>query len=206
MLVPQGHAGYIIGKSGAQIKELRMVLLTRSFTIVFWCAINVYNHNLLVLCQCVIERFDDKKHETVHYLVYGQVWIHYICKNWDLLRLGSLSSYSICAVEWGHRRRNCGDRSRNRPPRRSRRVVEHRIINNGGGSGWRVRCDEAWGEGNGTNDWPAMHGAYCTHHRHQHRHRGGVSNKTPPPTELRIPATVTTLVTVQPSWSFIKVK
>jgi len=31
----------------------------------------------------------------------------------------------------------------------SRRV---RIINDGGG-GWHVRCDEAWGEGNGTDDW-----------------------------------------------------
>jgi len=30
--------------------------------------------------------------------------------------------------------------------------------------------------------------------RHRHRHRGGVSNKTPPPTELQISATVTTLV------------
>jgi len=38
-----------------------------------------------------------------------------------------------------------------------------------------------------------MHGAYCTHTRH--RHRGGILNKTPPPTELQIPATVTTLVT-----------
>jgi len=36
-----------------------------------------------------------------------------------------------------------------------------------------------------------MHGAYCTDIRH--RHRGGMSNKTPPPTELQIPATVTTL-------------
>jgi len=32
-----------------------------------------------------------------------------------------------------------------------------------------------------------MHGAYGT------RHRGGMSNKTPPLTELQIPATVTTL-------------
>jgi len=77
--------------------------------------------------------------------------------------------------------------------RRDDRVVEHRIINNGDG-GWRVRCDEAWGEGNGTDDWPAMHGAYWTGHHHRHRHRDGVSNKTPPPTELQIPATVTTLV------------
>jgi len=36
-----------------------------------------------------------------------------------------------------------------------------------------------------------MDGAYCT--RHRHRHRGGMSNKTPPPTELQIPSTVTTL-------------
>jgi len=77
--------------------------------------------------------------------------------------------------------------------RRDDRVVEHRIINNGDG-GWRVHCDEAWGEGNGTDDWPAMHGAYCTRHHHRHRHRDDVSNKTPPPTELQIPATVTTLV------------
>jgi len=42
-----------------------------------------------------------------------------------------------------------------------------------------------------------MHGAYCTHH--QHRHRGGMSNKTPTPTELQIPATVTTKGrTIQP--------
>jgi len=34
-----------------------------------------------------------------------------------------------------------------------------------------------------------MHGAYGN----RHRHRGGMSNKTPPPTELQIPATVTTL-------------
>jgi len=39
-----------------------------------------------------------------------------------------------------------------------------------------------------------MHGAYCTDIRH--RHRGGMLNKTPPPTELQIPATVTTLVKV----------
>jgi len=37
-----------------------------------------------------------------------------------------------------------------------------------------------------------MHGAYCT----DIRHRGGMLNKTPPPTELQIPATVTTLITV----------
>jgi len=37
-----------------------------------------------------------------------------------------------------------------------------------------------------------MHGAYCTNIRHHHR--GGMLNKTPPPTELQIPATVTTLV------------
>jgi len=37
-----------------------------------------------------------------------------------------------------------------------------------------------------------MHGAYWT----GHRHRGGMSNKTPPPTELQIPATVTTLFPV----------
>jgi len=45
---------------------------------------------------------------------------------------------------------------RDQPPRRSRRVApcEHRIITDGGG-GWRVRCDEAWGEGNGTDDWTA---------------------------------------------------
>ena len=30
-------------------------------------------------------------------------------------------------------------------------------------------------------------------HRHRHRHHGGMSRKTPPPTELQIPATVTTL-------------
>jgi len=36
-----------------------------------------------------------------------------------------------------------------------------------------------------------MHGAYGT--RHRNRHRGGMLNKTPPPTELQIPATVTTL-------------
>jgi len=36
-----------------------------------------------------------------------------------------------------------------------------------------------------------MHGAYCTDIRHHHR--GGMLNKTPPPTELQIPATVTTL-------------
>jgi len=36
-----------------------------------------------------------------------------------------------------------------------------------------------------------MHGAYCTYIRH--RHRGGMLNKTPPPTELQIPATITTL-------------
>ena len=42
----------------------------------------------------------------------------------------------------------------------SRRV---RIINDGGG-GWRVRCDEAWGEGNGTDDWTAPQcSAYCRH-------------------------------------------
>jgi len=29
---------------------------------------------------------------------------------------------------------------------------------------------------------------------HRHRHRGGMLTKTPPPTELQIPATVTTLV------------
>jgi len=29
--------------------------------------------------------------------------------------------------------------------------------------------------------------------RHQHRHQGGMSKKTPPPTELQIPVTVTTL-------------
>ena len=29
--------------------------------------------------------------------------------------------------------------------------------------------------------------------RHRHRHLGGMSRKTPPPTELQIPATVTTL-------------
>jgi len=28
---------------------------------------------------------------------------------------------------------------------------------------------------------------------HRHRHRGGMLTKTPPPTELQIPATVTTL-------------
>jgi len=78
-------------------------------------------------------------------------------------------------------------RSRDQPRRRARRVVT-----NSGGGGWRVRCDEAWGEGNGTDDWPAMHGAYCTGHRH--RHRSGMSNKTPSPTELQIPATVTTLI------------
>jgi len=67
------------------------------------------------------------------------------------------------------------DRSHDRPPQRSRRVVEHCIINNGGG-GWRVRCDEDWGEGNGTDDWPAKHGAYCTRHCHRHQHHGGMSN------------------------------
>jgi len=36
-----------------------------------------------------------------------------------------------------------------------------------------------------------MHSAYCTDIRH--RHRGGMLSKTPPPTELQIPATVTTL-------------
>jgi len=36
-----------------------------------------------------------------------------------------------------------------------------------------------------------MHAAYCTDIRH--RHCGGMLNKTPPPTELQIPATVTTL-------------
>ena len=101
-----------------------------------------------------------------------------------------MRSVDLCAVERGHRCRNCGDRR----PRRSRRVVEHRIINNGSGS-WRVHSDEAWGEGNGTDDWPAMHGTYCT--RHRHPRRGGMSNKTPPPTELQISATVTTLVTWQ---------
>jgi len=67
-----------------------------------------------------------------------------------------------------------------------------RIINNDGGS-WRVRHDEAWGEENGTDDWPspAMHGAYCTDIRH--RHHGGMLNKTPPPTGLQILATITTL-------------
>jgi len=40
-----------------------------------------------------------------------------------------------------------------------------------------------------------MHGAYWT--GHHHRHRGGMSNKTPPPTELQIPATVTTLKTAK---------
>ena len=29
---------------------------------------------------------------------------------------------------------------------------------------------------------------------HRHRHRGGMLTKTPPPTELQIPATVTTLI------------
>ena len=29
---------------------------------------------------------------------------------------------------------------------------------------------------------------------HRHRHRGGMLTKTPPPTELQIPATVTTLL------------
>jgi len=37
-----------------------------------------------------------------------------------------------------------------------------------------------------------MHGAYGT--RHCNRHRGGMSNKTLPPTELQIPATVTMLI------------
>ena len=32
-----------------------------------------------------------------------------------------------------------------------------------------------------------------TNIRHHHWHRGGMSKKTPPPTELQIPATVTTL-------------
>jgi len=30
--------------------------------------------------------------------------------------------------------------------------------------------------------------------RHRHRHHGGMPNKTPPPTELQIPATITTLL------------
>ena len=92
---------------------------------------------------------------------------------------------------------DCGDRSHDRPPRRSHGVVEHRIINNGGG-GWRVHCDEAWGEGNRTDDWHAMHGAYGT--RHRNRHCGGMSNKTPPPTEFQIPATVTTLMSMRILW------
>jgi len=40
-----------------------------------------------------------------------------------------------------------------------------------------------------------MHGAYCTDIRHCDR--GGMLNKTPPPTELQIPATVTTLLQIQ---------
>jgi len=40
-----------------------------------------------------------------------------------------------------------------------------------------------------------MHGAYCTDIRH--RHHGGMLNKTPPPTELQIPATVTTLIAMK---------
>jgi len=39
---------------------------------------------------------------------------------------------------------------------------------------------------------PRVHTADIRH-RHRHRHHGGVSNKTPPPTELQISATVTTL-------------
>jgi len=35
---------------------------------------------------------------------------------------------------------------------------------------------------------------FDTDHRHRHRHRGGMLTKTPPPTELQIPATVTTLI------------
>jgi len=34
---------------------------------------------------------------------------------------------------------------------------------------------------------------FDTDHRHCHGHRGGILTKTPPPTELQIPATVTTL-------------
>jgi len=73
-------------------------------------------------------------------------------------------------------------------------IASRRHIINNDGSNWRVRYDEAWGEGNGTDDSPspAMHGAYSTDIRH--RYRGGMWNKTPPPTELQIPATVTTLL------------
>jgi len=48
-------------------------------------------------------------------------------------------------------------------------------------------------EGKGTGQ---MIEPQCILHdiRHQHQHRGGVSNKTPPPTELQISATVTTLI------------
>jgi len=35
---------------------------------------------------------------------------------------------------------------------------------------------------------------FDTDHRHRHSHRGGMLTKTPPPTELQIPATVTTLL------------
>jgi len=40
--------------------------------------------------------------------------------------------------------------------------------------------------------WINNHG-FDTDHRHRHQHRGGMLTKTPPPTELQIPATVTTL-------------
>jgi len=43
-----------------------------------------------------------------------------------------------------------------RPTAATIALCKHRIINNGGG-GWRVRCDETWGEGNGTDDWRTWH-------------------------------------------------
>jgi len=40
MLIQEGHAGFIIGKSGARIKELRMVIID-VFLLV--CSISVYH-------------------------------------------------------------------------------------------------------------------------------------------------------------------
>lgn len=97
MLIREGHAGYIIGKSGARIKELRLVVIYMFLHCLSSCyMLSVWMNNLLLfLSQCVIQRFNDEKCKTLFCLMYYYGCFGFIAKN--------LIFFYLLGISYGHR-------------------------------------------------------------------------------------------------------